>query len=278
MKLTVLSDDNISDSRMLLAEHGLCFYIEDEDKKILFDTGYSDVFIKNAIMLGINLLDLDFIVLSHGHYDHTWGLSHYISFYQSAIEQMQKVKKPTIITHPETFLEKYEEGLGEIGCLVTEEKLKKMFNVVTSQKPYQITNNITFLGEIPSFNDFEERIPIEKVLKNDVLIDDYLTEDSALVYKSNNGLCIISGCSHSGICNIVEYSKKMFETSLVQHIIGGLHLINTSKEKINKIIEYLKVQNLKEVYPCHCTDFNAKIALAHELSTKAIGVGFKLSL
>jgi 7,8-dihydropterin-6-yl-methyl-4-(beta-D-ribofuranosyl)aminobenzene 5'-phosphate synthase len=116
VKLTVLVDDNMSDCRRLLAEHAF-FYIEDDGKKILFDTGYSDVFIKNAISLGINLLDLDYIVLSHGHYDHTWGLTHYMVLYMSALEQKQKVKKPTIITHPDTFLEKYEEGFGEIGCM-----------------------------------------------------------------------------------------------------------------------------------------------------------------
>ncbi|MDD3437306.1 MAG: MBL fold metallo-hydrolase [Candidatus Gastranaerophilales bacterium] len=276
MKLTVLTDDNIGKSRRLLAEHGLCFYIEDEAKKILFDTGYSDVFIKNAVSLGINLLDLDYIVLSHGHYDHTWGLNHYLEFYISAFDQKQKVKKPTIITHPDTFLEKYEEGLGEIGCILTEEKLKKVFNVITTDEAYSLTENLTFLGEIPRFNDFEAKEPVEKVLRNGKYENDYVIEDSVLVYKSDKGLSIITGCSHSGICNIVEYSQKLFKTTKMENIIGGLHLIDTPKEKMNKIIEYLKKQDIKELYPCHCTDFSAKIELTRKLNAKNIGVGFKL--
>ena len=212
MKLTVLTDDNVANSRRLLAEHGLCFYIEDGGKKILFDTGYSDVFIKNAVSLGINLLDLDYIVLSHGHYDHTWGLTHYLAYYMSAIEQKQKVKKPTIITHPDTFLEKYEEGFGEIGCLISEVKLRKNFDVNLTKEPFKLTEKLFFLGEIPRLNNFEAKEPMEKVLK-DVQLgkyeDDYLTEDSALVYKSEDGLTIITGCSHSGICNIVEHAKNI---------------------------------------------------------------------
>lgn len=273
MKLTVLTDDNVANSRRLLAEHGLCFYIEDGDKKILFDTGYSDIFIKNALNMGINFLDLDYIVLSHGHYDHTWGLAHYLTYYMSAIEQKQKVKKPTIITHPDTFLEKFEEGFGEIGCMLTEKKLRKCFEVITTDEPYNLTDNLIFLGEIPRFNDFEAKEPMEKVLRNGKYEDDYVIEDSALVYKSNTGLSIITGCSHSGICNTVEYSQKLLKTTKIENVIGGFHLINTSKEKIDKIIGYLKKQNIKILYPCHCTDFNARTDLAKEFTVQEVGVG-----
>ncbi len=275
MELTVLTDDNITSSRRLLSEHGLCFYIEDDGKKILFDTGYSDVFIKNAISLGINLLDLDYIVLSHGHYDHTWGLTHYLAFYMFALEQKQKVKKPTIVTHPDTFLEKFEEGRGEIGCMLTEEKLKKCFEVIKIDEPFHLTDNLTFLGEIPRFNDFEAKKPLFEVRRNGKYEDDYIIEDSALVYKSSKDLSIITGCSHSGICNIVEYSQKLFKTTNIKSIIGGFHLIDTPKDKMDKIIEYLKGQDIKELYPCHCTDFSAKAELARELGAKNIGVGFK---
>ena len=273
MKLTILVDDNIAKSRKLLAEHGLCFYIEDEGKKILFDTGYSDVFIKNAVNMGINLLDLDYIILSHGHYDHTWGLAHYLAYYMSAIEQNQKVKKPTIVTHPDTFLEKYEKGFGEIGCLITEEKLRKNFNVATTREPFSLTDNLIFLGEIPRLNDFEGKESIEKVFKDGKYKDDYVMEDSALAYKLAEDLAIITGCSHSGICNIVEYAKKVCAVTKIKMVIGGFHLIDTPYEKMDKITEYLKKQDIKELYPSHCVDFNAKLELAKRLNTKEIGVG-----
>ena len=273
MKLTVLVDDNMSDCRRLLAEHGLCFYIEDNGKKILFDTGYSDVFIKNAVSLGINLLDLDYIVISHGHYDHTWGLTHYLAYYMSAMEQNQKVKKPTIVTHPDTFLEKYEEDFGEIGCMLTETKLKKCFDVVTTIEPLNLTDNLIFLGEIPRLNDFEGKEPMEKVFRNGQYEDDYVVEDSAMVYKSNDSLSIITGCSHSGICNIIEYSKKTCAENNIKAVIGGFHLIDTPKDKMDKIVEYLKRQDIKELYPFHCTDFNARVELAKKINVEETGCG-----
>lgn len=277
MKLIVLVDDTVADSKRLIAEHGLCFYIEDEGKKILFDTGCSDVFIKNATSLGINLLDLDYIVLSHGHYDHTWGLTHYLSFYINALECNCNVKKPTILTHPDTFLEKYEKGIGEIGCLLTEDKLKKCFNVITTKEPYHLTQHLIFLGEIPRLNNFEAKEPMEKVFHNNKYEDDFVFEDSAMVFKDNNEFSIITGCSHAGICNIIEHAKNICKQTNISYIVGGLHLIDTDKGKMNQICKYLKQQNIKEIYPCHCTDFNAKVSLSNEFELKNIGVGTIIS-
>lgn len=273
MKLTVLTDDSSSNHEKFFTEHGLCFYIEDDDKKILFDTGYSDVFIKNAFTLGINLLDLDYIVLSHGHYDHTWGLAHYFTLYMTAFKQKQKVKKPTIITHPDTFLEKFEQNRGEIGCLVNKEKLEKTFNVITTKETYNLTSNLIFLGEVPRLNDFEAKEPMDMVLRDGKYEDDYIMEDSALVYKSEQEISILTGCSHSGICNIVEHAKNICNEKKIYAIIGGFHLINTPKEKMLKIIQYLQNQSTKNLYPCHCTDFIAKAELTKELGAKNIGVG-----
>jgi len=166
MKLTILTDNNQAPNSKLLFEHGLCFYIEESGKKILFDTGYSDIFIKNSETLGVDLLDLDYIVLSHGHYDHTWGLALYLSFYMNALKKNIVKKKPVILTHPSTFLEKYEEGVGEVGSILTEEKLRKSFDVILTDEPYNITDNLVFLGEIPSLNGFEIKEPMDKVLVN----------------------------------------------------------------------------------------------------------------
>lgn len=277
MKLTVLTDDNLSNKKGLLTEHGLCFHIESDGKNILFDMGDSDVFIKNAISLNINLLDLDYIVLSHGHYDHTGGLNNYLAFYLSAVEQGQNVKAPVIVTHPDTFLKKYEEGFGEIGCSISEIKLGKNFELKLTKAPFNLTENLIFLGEIPRLNNFEAKEPIEKVFRDGKYEDDYVVEDSALAYKSKEGLAIITGCSHSGICNIVEHAKKVCNEAKIKSVVGGFHLIDTPKEKMTKIIQYLHEQNITEIYPCHCTDCNAKEELAIKLNAKEIGVGSRIN-
>lgn len=278
MELTILTDDNVVQGKNLLAEHGLCFYIETAGKKILFDLGYSDVFLKNAFKLGIDLLDLDYIVLSHGHNDHTWGLSSYLPLYQYASGNGKPIKKPAILAHPDTFLEKYEEGVGEIGCLVSVEKLKKIFDIKLSKEPFYITNRLVFLGEIPRINNFEAKEPIKKVLKNGKYEDDYVMEDSAMVYKSDKGLSVITGCSHAGICNIIEYAKNICSESKFKAVIGGFHLINPPNEKMSKITDYLLKQNIEELYPSHCTNFYAKVELAKKLNVKEAGVGIILSL
>ncbi len=91
MKLTVLVDNNTFTDEHFLGEPGLCYWIETDGKKILFDTGFSDVYLKNAKKLNIDLSNTDCIVLSHGHNDHTTGLK---SFPHSS-------KKIDLISHPD---------------------------------------------------------------------------------------------------------------------------------------------------------------------------------
>jgi len=276
MKLTVLTDNNVLQSKNFLGEHGLSFYIESGNKKILFDTGYSDVFIKNACKMGINLLDLDYIVLSHGHYDHTWGLSYYLPFYAASLKQGVCVKKPTILTHPESFDQKSDEKTGELGMLVPEEKLKKNFDIKLTREPFWLTENLIFLGEIPRKNNFEGKECLGKVLKNNKLQDDFINEDSALVFNSNDGIVIITGCSHSGICNIIEYSKNICNNSSIIDIIGGFHLLSPSENRAISTAEYMSKQNIDTIYPCHCTNLQSKIILSKYLNVKELGVGLTL--
>jgi len=84
MKLTVLVDNNTLIDHYFLGEPGISFLIQDQDKQILFDVGYSDAFIQNAEKMKFDLLQSDYIVLSHGHLDHTWGLDPLIKLYSEA--------------------------------------------------------------------------------------------------------------------------------------------------------------------------------------------------
>ena len=107
-------------------------------------------------------------------------------------------------------------------------------------------------------------------------MEDFLIDDSALAYKSPEGLIIITGCSHSGICNIVEYARKVCGDDRVVDIIGGFHLLNPSKEQMNGTIEYMKSMHPASVHACHCTDLNSKIALSSVVNIKEVGVGLIL--
>ena len=276
MKLTVLIDNNTLIDRYFLAEPGVSYLIEEEGKKILFDVGYSDAFITNAQKLTINLLDLDFVALSHGHLDHTWGLIPLIRLYTEGMIEGLKVKKPTLVAHPLTFSSRKIGNLPEIGSLLSEDKLSGYFHLELSKEPVNLTERLIFLGEIERVNDFEAKNPLGTILRNGVEEDDFLFDDSALAYKSPNGLIIITGCSHAGICNIVEYAKKVCGDERVVDVIGGFHLLDPSAEQLQGTIEYFKSLHPDSLHACHCTDLNSKIALSKVSYLKEVGVGLML--
>lgn len=268
MKLKVLLDNNTYIDEYYLAEPAVSYYIEDEENKILFDTGYSDIFIKNAKKMNINLENLNKLVISHGHNDHTGGLEHFIKTIQN--------KNIELIAHPHCFYKKYFEK-EYIGTPVTKEILEENFKLNLSNVPIQISEKIIYLGEIPNLNDFENREIIGNYENKNELVDDYVKDDSAIVYKSSKGLFIITGCSHSGICNIIEYAKKVCNEERIYGVIGGFHLFN-SDDRLYKTIEYFKENQLKEIYPCHCVSLKAKIEMGKKLDVREVGVGLELEI
>jgi 7,8-dihydropterin-6-yl-methyl-4-(beta-D-ribofuranosyl)aminobenzene 5'-phosphate synthase len=276
MKLTVLIDNNTLIDRYFIGEPGVSYLIEDEGKKILFDVGYSGAFIMNAEKLAVDLLDVDFLVLSHGHLDHTWGLMPLLRLYTEGMIEGLKVNKPTLVAHPSTFSTKKIDNLPEIGSLLTEDKLSGYFNLKLSREPIDLTERLIFLGEIDRIHDFENQNTIGKVLENGFEKDDFLYDDSALAYKSPDGLIIITGCSHAGICNIVEYAKKICGDKRVIDVIGGFHLLNPSKEQMEGTSQYFKSLHPESVHACHCTDLQSKIELSKVSNIKEVGVGLVL--
>jgi len=207
VKIIVLVDNNTFIDRYFIAEPGVSYYIESEGKKILFDVGYSDVFLVNARKLGINLLDVDMIVLSHGHLDHTWGLSHLIRFFNEAHIEGMNARRPTLIAHPMVFASRSYKSDPKVGSLLKEETLGKFFDLKLNRDPVNLTGELVFLGEIERLNDFEGKQSIGTISIEGVEIPDLIADDSALAYSSTQGLVIVTGCSHSGICNIVEYAR-----------------------------------------------------------------------
>lgn len=266
MKIRVLVDNNTYIDQYYCGEPAVSYYIEDGDTRLLLDVGYSDLFIKNALAFGIDLRTISAIVISHGHDDHTRGLKYYFKQnYNNLI---------SIFAHPHTFKKKTLDNL-KIGSPVSEEELRQKCNRVLSKEPVEINRNLTFLGEIPQLNEFEKRASIGKQVIDGNLVDDYIMDDSALVYKTNTGIYIITGCAHSGICNIVEYAKEVSRDKRVLGILGGFHLFEVS-EKVMKTIDYLKKNNIKLLYPCHCTTFAVRAEIHKTVPIKEVGVGLEL--
>ncbi|PRX28909.1 7,8-dihydropterin-6-yl-methyl-4-(beta-D-ribofuranosyl)aminobenzene 5'-phosphate synthase [Orenia metallireducens] len=277
MKLTVLIDNNTLTDRYFIGEPGISFFIESEGFKLLFDAGYSDAFIQNAIKLDLDLLDIDYIVLSHGHLDHTWGLEPLVRKYMESKLEGKVIKNPQLIAHPFVFQPKYVDQFS-IGTNLSEEFIKSIFSLKLSKEPIWLTDKLVFLGEIPREFKFEGNHPIGVRKLADLEVDDYLLDDSALVFISTAGLVIITGCSHAGICNIVEQAKKVTGIDAVSEIIGGFHLLSPNVEQLEKTKEYISNLNLRGLYPCHCTDLQSKIELAKVAEVREVGVGLELEL
>lgn len=260
MKCTVLCDNNTIIDQYYLGEPAFCLYLEEGNDCILFDTGYSDVFMINAEKMGIDLSRVNKIVFSHGHNDHTGGLVYFKQKYGlSGIE---------IYAHPDTFKPRQYEGL-EIGSPLSLEELKRSGAILKiSKKPIEITRNLIFLGEIESKCKFENRYSIG-VMGN---AEDFMFDDTGIVYLCNSGLVVLSGCSHSGICSIVETAKEITKETRISAILGGFHLFDKN-QRLYSTIEYLKSCNAQKIIPCHCVSLKAKIEMGKVFDIEELGSG-----
>lgn len=271
MRLTVLVDNNTLIDRYLLAEPGLSLLVEDAGTTVLFDVGYSDVFLRNAQKLGLSLSSLDYVVLSHGHIDHTWGLGPLIRHFTELDFEKRPRAVPALVTHPQTFVSVTGGGVAESGALLSEQKLAKHFRLLLSDRPVALGPRLTYLGEVPRRTPFEARQTFGR--KEGAAADDIVIEDSALVYRSGAGLVIMTGCSHAGICNIIEHAKEVCGDSRVADVIGGLHLQSPSAEQLAGTLAYFERLQPLAVRACHCTDLRSKIALSTVVDIREVGAG-----
>ncbi|WP_319590408.1 MBL fold metallo-hydrolase [uncultured Draconibacterium sp.] len=235
LSISILTDNTAGGH--FLAEHGLSYLIEIDNEKILFDAGHSNVFLQNAERLNYNIEnEVETIVLSHGHWDHGNGLKY--------------LKNKTLITHPASFASRYRKAdRTTVGLELSKYEIEKQFTLKESKTSLQLTENLVFLGEIPRNNDFENKTTSFEFADGS---DDFIPDDSALAAIIDNELVIITGCSHSGICNICEHAKKVTGLNKIKAVIGGFHLKKQDKQTL-KTIEYFKKNRIEKLFPSHCT-------------------------
>ncbi|WP_346860269.1 MBL fold metallo-hydrolase [uncultured Draconibacterium sp.] len=255
MKITILTENLAGGT--YLAEHGLSYLIEIDGECILFDTGHSDVFLQNANKLGVDIQNsVTQVVLSHGHWDHGNGLKH--------------LSNKTLITHPQVFIPRFRKSdHSPVGLAFSEDEIKNQFQLIETTQPYELVKNVFFLGEIPRLNDFESQTTPFELASGDY---DFVNDDSALVVVQNNELIVITACSHSGICNICEYAKKVTGQDKIRAVIGGFHLKFQNKQT-EQTIEYFKKNKVETILPSHCTDLPALALFYQQFKIQQVKTG-----
>ncbi|MDA7747307.1 MBL fold metallo-hydrolase [Psychromonas sp.] len=246
-------------------EHGFSLMIEHEGKRILFDNGQNEALFYNADKLNISLKNLDIIVLSHGHYDHGGNLTRLLLDNPNAIFYAHPdCKNKRFSLHPNKPVKTI--SLSE----ETVESLKlfpaKQCHFITQAT--EITSGIWLTGEIPRSCTVEDTggpFFVDTAGKQ----ADLLKDDMSLWIENGEGVTVICGCCHSGVINTLDHIQKQIgQTKRVKTLLGGLHLVNASQQRLQRSIEYLNQQHIEKLYPAHCTGEYAMQLLKTQLNNE----------
>lgn len=276
MELFILADNTTLIDRYFRGEPALSILLRDGDANILFDTGYSDLFLDNAHKMGVDPLHADWVVLSHGHLDHTGGLDPLVKRIIEASIEGREMASPAFLAHPSVFYPKRDEEGRNIGCFIAQDTLASLGEVRLSADPVWITDRIVFLGEIERRFEFEGRQAVGEVMQGGRWVPDMLADDTGMACLTEEGLVVIAGCAHSGICNIIEQAREITGERRVADVIGGFHLLVAPEEQIQETCRYFEMLQPAAVHACHCTGFGATCALAEVALLQEVGVGLQL--
>ncbi len=239
-KITTLVENCVY-GRKLQAEHGLSLYIETPENRLLFDTGASDLFIRNARLLNIDLQKVDYLVLSHGHSDHTGGLRHFLELNAEA----------TVVCKREVFFPKFKDE-RENGMKYTRSLDLSRFRFID-----ELTELVPGVFLFPSVDIIDrkdthfERFWIQK--EDDSKIPDTFSDELAMVLVEPEGLSVLSACSHRGITNILRTVRTAFPEFPCNLLLGGFHIHNAEESKYQVIADYLHEYLPQKIGVCHCT-------------------------
>jgi 7,8-dihydropterin-6-yl-methyl-4-(beta-D-ribofuranosyl)aminobenzene 5'-phosphate synthase len=270
--LTTLVENSVQ-VRGLRAEHGLAFHLQCSGHSLLFDTGQSDLLIANADALGVALARLDAIVLSHGHYDHTGGLSNVRAC----------APKARLFLHPEAVKPKFSANAASPAqpAGMTEPALQAVrhagASVTWTRGWTEVLPGVFATGEIPretSFEDTGGRFFRDASATQ----PDPLTDDQALVCDTPEGLMVVLGCAHAGVVNTLRHIRRQTNGQRIHTLIGGLHLLTAEATRMHATVQALRELAVAQLIPAHCTGFAAATRLWAEFPGRCrpSGVGTRL--
>jgi 7,8-dihydropterin-6-yl-methyl-4-(beta-D-ribofuranosyl)aminobenzene 5'-phosphate synthase len=251
LKVTILST-MLADGTEL-GEWGFAALVEADGHRILFDTGaHSDVVLKNAQTMGIDLSSVPEVVLSHNHWDHVGGL---LTLRQSVLAKspsaLARVHVGKGIFYRRTS---FNPGIDDNPALLLKPEYEKTGGVfVVHDRPAQIYPGIWLTGPVPRKYPERNWSGSGRMLTPEGWVEDNVPEDQALVFDTDKGLVVLVGCAHAGIINTLEYAQAIVRTEHFYSVIGGVHLFNASDETLDWTAKKLKGLGMDNFLGGHCT-------------------------
>ncbi len=250
----ILAEDTIGFDLPLEGRFGLSMLLEARagtvKKQILFDSNSAaGPIIRNARVLGKDLSASSALFLSHCHYDHSDGLP----------LMLDAIGHPLpVISHPTLFRPCFEinpDGLRQIGIAYSREELESRgAQFMLSEAPLNLMTGVATTGEVVRQTEYEVLEDLYTIVDGKV-VQDHERDDMAVILNSEQGLVILTGCSHSGIVNIILTSRRVTGVEKIFAVVGGLHFMDASQEKVSRSIQFL-AENVQWVYAGHCTGFD----------------------
>lgn len=239
--------DNIPGKADCLAEHGLSFYIETKNHKLLVDTGASDAFITNAEKLGINLKEVDMVILSHGHYDHAGGILGFVEMNPKARIIMQKAAVD----------EYYHKSESEERYIGIDKRILELPQVEYVKGNKKLDEELFLFSGVTGRRLWPNGNRILAIKKGEEFYQDEFNHEQYLVINTEGKKILVSGCAHNGILNILDAYREFYGEN-PDVVISGFHMMkkNGYTEEDLEIVRNIG-QELKEThtnfYTGHCT-------------------------
>lgn len=230
--------ENLVYGKGLRAEHGLSMYFEADGLKFLLDVGQSNIFAQNAERLSVLIEEIDFLIISHGHYDHTGGITEFLKLNSKA----------KIVVHRHAFGARYSKGryVGMPSVKIPAER------IIEADGCMQLSASVVVCCSV------EQAYPIDthkagfSYDAGGTLVQDEFIDELFVCLLHKNACSILSSCSHNGITNFIEHVKQHFCLP-IKSVIGGFHLKNASPEAVDHIIQFVNQEKVENIGFSHCS-------------------------